>query len=125
MNHDYVHCSDCTDDCPENCFRAQLTRDLEKINDYNLWITWAHLKGIGECLNPYNETTGKKEKQKMDKYNDIINLKFTKAEGTTLGQILMEAISKRTYEPDNVNVEWLWGVMEALAEKMQEHEEDE
>ena len=24
----------------------------------------------------------------MDKYNDIINLKFTKAEGATLGQIL-------------------------------------
>lgn len=43
----------------------------------------------------------------MDKYNDIINLKFTKAEGVTLGQILMEAISKRTYEPDNVNAEWL------------------
>ena len=61
----------------------------------------------------------------MDKYNNIINLEFTKAEGTTLGQILMEAISKRTYEPDNVNVQWLWGVMEMLAEKMQEHEEDE
>lgn len=61
----------------------------------------------------------------MDKYNEFINLKFTKAEGTTLGQILMEAISKRTYESDNVNVEWLWGVMEILAEKMQEHEEDE
>lgn len=61
----------------------------------------------------------------MNKYNDIINLKFTKAEGVTLGQILMEAISKRTYEPDNVNVEWLWAVMEMLSEKMQEHEEDE
>lgn len=61
----------------------------------------------------------------MDKYNDIINLKFTKAEGVTLGQILMEAISKRTYEPDNVNVEWLWAVMEMLSEKMQEYEEDE
>ena len=42
----------------------------------------------------------------MDKYNDIINLKFTKAEGVTLGQILMEAISKRTYDPDNVNTAW-------------------
>lgn len=61
----------------------------------------------------------------MDKYNDIINLKFTKAEGATLGQILMEAISKRTYEPDNVNVEWLWTVMEMLSEKMRKHEEDE
>ena len=61
----------------------------------------------------------------MDKYNEIINLKFTKAQGATLGQILMEAISKRTYEPDNVNVEWLWGVMEMLSKKMREHEEDE
>ena len=61
----------------------------------------------------------------MNKCNEFINLKFTKAEGTTLGQILMEAISKRTYEPDNVNVEWLWGVMGMLSEKMQEHEEDE
>lgn len=80
MNHEYVHCSDCTDDCPEDCFRAQLTRDLEKINDYNLWITWAHLKGIGECLNPYNEMTGKKEKQKMDykieKYKALVNNKI-------------------------------------------------
>lgn len=61
----------------------------------------------------------------MDKYNDIINLKFTKAEGVTLGQILMEAISKRTYNPDNVNTEWLWVIMEMLSEKMQKHEEDE
>lgn len=61
----------------------------------------------------------------MDKYNEIINLKFTKTEGATLGQILMEAISKRTYEPDNVNVEWLWAVMEMLSKKMREHEKDE
>lgn len=56
----------------------------------------------------------------MDKYNDIINLEFTKAEGVSLGQILMEAISKRTYDPDNINVEWLWAVMEVLAEKMKD-----
>lgn len=61
----------------------------------------------------------------MDKYNDIINLKLTKAEGVAFGQILMEAISKRTYEPDNINIEWLWAVMETLSEKMLEHEEDE
>lgn len=61
----------------------------------------------------------------MDKYNDIINLKFTKTQGVMLGQILMEAINKRTYEPDNINVEWLWAVMEMLSEKMREHKEDE
>ena len=51
----------------------------------------------------------------MDKYNDSVNLKFTKAQGALLGQILMEAINKRTYEPDNVNIEWLWAVMEQVA----------
>ena len=61
----------------------------------------------------------------MDKYNEIINLKFTKAEGVTLGQILMEAISKRAYEPDNINIKWLWMLMETISEKMQEHEEEE
>ena len=61
----------------------------------------------------------------MDKYNNIINLEFTKAEGVTLGQILMEAISKRTYEPDNVNVEWLWMLMETLSEQMTNSEEEE
>lgn len=61
----------------------------------------------------------------MDKYNNIINLKFTKTQGVMLGQILMEAINKRTYEPDNINVEWLWAVMEMLSEKMREHKEDE
>ena len=61
----------------------------------------------------------------MDKYNDIINLKFTKAEGVTLGQILMEAISKRTYEPDNVRIEWLWMLMEQVARQMWKQMEDE
>lgn len=62
----------------------------------------------------------------MDKYNDMINLKFTKAEGTTLAQILMEAIDKRTYEPDNVRIEWLWMLMEQVARQMwKQMEEDE
>lgn len=61
----------------------------------------------------------------MDKYNDIINLKFTKAEGVTLGQILMEAINKRTYEPDNVRIEWLWMLMETISEQMVDSEEEE
>lgn len=59
----------------------------------------------------------------MDKYNEFISLRFNKAEGTTLAQILMEAIGKRTYEPDNVNIEWLWVLMEQIAQQMQEHEE--
>ena len=29
MNHDYAHCLEFEDDCPENCFRAELSRDLK------------------------------------------------------------------------------------------------
>lgn len=28
MNHDYAHCLDYEDDCPKNCFRGELVRDL-------------------------------------------------------------------------------------------------
>ena len=37
MNHDYVHCLDYTEDCPEECFRAMLVRDLQKINPV-IWL---------------------------------------------------------------------------------------
>ena len=50
--------------------------------------------------------------------NELITLTFTKEEATTMGQILMEAINKRTYEADNVNIEWLWLKLNELAEQM-------
>ena len=28
MNHDYSHCADYQPDCPKDCFRAQLTKEL-------------------------------------------------------------------------------------------------
>lgn len=28
MNHDYAHCLDATEYCPEDCFGAMLVRDL-------------------------------------------------------------------------------------------------
>ena len=28
MNHDYAHCMDYSPDCPMECFRAKLERDL-------------------------------------------------------------------------------------------------
>ena len=48
MNHDYAHCADFTDDCPQDCFRAQLVRDLENIP---IWyrVSWMHLKDTDEC----------------------------------------------------------------------------
>lgn len=51
MSHDYTHCLDFTDDCPSECFRAQLARDLENIP---IWyrVSWMHFKGnepVTEC----------------------------------------------------------------------------
>ena len=53
MNHDYVHCLDYTEDCPEECFRAVLNRDLQKINPVKLitvHLVWGFLRGTDECL---------------------------------------------------------------------------
>lgn len=48
MNHDYIHCLDCINDCPKECFRAQLVRDLEE--HPQSWISWGHLRDTDECL---------------------------------------------------------------------------
>lgn len=49
MNHDYAHCLDFKDDCPSECFRAQLSRDLENIIPIPYWVSWMHFKGTEEC----------------------------------------------------------------------------
>ena len=53
MNHDYAHCIDCTDDCPKDCFRAQLVRDLKQRTGLaRIAIAWMHFKGtepVTEC----------------------------------------------------------------------------
>ena len=51
MNHDYAHCSDYTPDCPKDCFRAQLARDLKNIPIwYRVYrVSWMHFKGTEEC----------------------------------------------------------------------------
>ena len=48
MNHDYAHCWDCTDKCPNDCFRAQLTRDLK--NYPGMPVTFSSFYGTGDCL---------------------------------------------------------------------------
>lgn len=48
MNHDYAHCADFKDDCPKECFRAQLARDLENIPKWR-WVSWMHFKDTDEC----------------------------------------------------------------------------
>lgn len=50
MNHDYAHCMDYRDDCPMECFRARLTRDLNNRTDLP-WkpYSWMHFNGTDEC----------------------------------------------------------------------------
>lgn len=56
---------------------------------------------------------------------ELITIALTENEAVTMGQLIMEAISKRTYEPDNINIKWLWMLMETLSEQMADSEEEE
>lgn len=51
MNHDYAHCLDYTTDCPKECFRAQLQRDLEGRRSVFIGVplAYSHLGGTVEC----------------------------------------------------------------------------
>ena len=50
MNHDYAHCADFKDSCPDDCFRAQLVRDLERYGDTKGFpVSWIHLEGTEAC----------------------------------------------------------------------------
>ena len=54
MNHvGYTHCSDYTSNCPKECFRAELTRDLFDNSTLDmarlLLYSWAYFKGTDEC----------------------------------------------------------------------------
>ena len=50
MNHDYAHCADFKDSCPEDCFRAQLVRDLQRYGDMKGFpVSWMHLEGTEAC----------------------------------------------------------------------------
>lgn len=48
MNHDYAHCLDFTKDCPKDCFRAQLIRELQDTHSIMI-VSWMHFKGTEEC----------------------------------------------------------------------------
>ena len=54
MNHDYTHCLDASEDCPDDCFRKAITMDIRKkmAKGYTCRIiaSWANLKGTEECL---------------------------------------------------------------------------
>lgn len=48
MNHDYEHCIDFKDDCPESCHRAQLVRDLEE-NYPEMEVSWMNFSDCPDC----------------------------------------------------------------------------
>ena len=56
---------------------------------------------------------------------ELITIALTENEAVTMGQLIMEAISKRTYEPDNINAKWLWMLMETISKQMTNSEEEE
>lgn len=56
---------------------------------------------------------------------ELITIALTENEAVIMGQLVMEAISKRTYEPDNINIKWLWMLMETISEQMADNEEEE
>ena len=47
MNHDYAHCMDYTENCPKECFRGQLVRDLDGVPINR--VRWTSFKGTDEC----------------------------------------------------------------------------
>ena len=50
MNHDYAHCLDFTKDCPKECFRAELSRDLKRIGGgKDMWLSWMSFRETGCC----------------------------------------------------------------------------
>lgn len=56
---------------------------------------------------------------------ELITIALTENEAVTMGQLVMEAISKRNYEPDNINIKWLWMLMETISEQMVDYKEEE
>lgn len=52
MNHDCCHCQDYNSSiCPDDCFRAQLAKDLEKhwYKYIGISLTYGFLRGTGQC----------------------------------------------------------------------------
>ena len=52
MNHDYAHCLDYTENCPKDCFRAELQRDIKENRSVFIGVplAYSHLGSTVECL---------------------------------------------------------------------------
>ena len=53
MNHDCTHCLDWNENCPKECYRAQVTADLNNPNArarlLGIPLSWAGFAGTPEC----------------------------------------------------------------------------
>ena len=49
MNHENAHCLEFRKDCPQECRRAQMSRDLENQNMAGTWVSYASFIGTDEC----------------------------------------------------------------------------
>lgn len=77
MNHNYLHCIDYKPDCPDECFRAQLTKDLldnPDIMPKNV-ASWMHFRGSSECEKDKQEEMNNKHEYHvsyMCVYSDVV-----------------------------------------------------
>ena len=53
MNHDYAHCLDYNVECPEECFRGQLVKDLKSSNQC-MTVSWMSFEVTDECMKRRN-----------------------------------------------------------------------
>lgn len=49
INHDATHCLDYTPKCPQECYRAQITKALKE-ERYPYPVSFSYFKGTDECL---------------------------------------------------------------------------
>lgn len=51
MNHDMAHCMNYNQSCPNRCYRATLTKDLEnrRAELRNIATAWANFRDTDEC----------------------------------------------------------------------------
>lgn len=52
MNHDSSHCIDFQEDCPKDCFRAQLVRGLRRDPTQAPMglVSWMSFRALSECI---------------------------------------------------------------------------
>lgn len=50
MNHDATHCLACDSRCPQECYRAQLTRELRSMPYHFPFVSWSNFEGTEECM---------------------------------------------------------------------------